>query len=280
MLEGSRDLMNDRLPYRIAVDIGGTFVDAVELDTRTLAVRLRKASTTPGQPWGGVLEALERLETPLEEVELFIHGTTLGLNAVLEHRGAPTGIMANEGLRDVFIIGRSNVPDAAMYDFQYEQPPPLVRRRDTVGVVGRLDYRGRELEPLVEGGVREAARLLVEQQGVAAIAICFLHSYRNPEHERRAAEIVRGLYPDVEISVSHEILQEYREYERTSTTVLDAYIRPVFAHYVDRLEDALRERGFAGRFLIMRSGGGAMTAEQAIAYALEANATPAAAHAG
>jgi N-methylhydantoinase A len=249
--------------YRLAVDIGGTFVDAVELDTQTLAVRLRKAPTTPKEPWQGVLEALRLLETSLDQVELFIHGTTLGLNAVLERRGAQTGIMTNDGLRDVFVIGRSNVPDAAMYDFQYEQPASLVRRRDTVGVGGRLDYRGRELEPLDEEAVRTSARQLVERQGVEAIAICFLHSYRNPGHERRAAAIVRELYPEVGVSVSHEILQEYREYERTSTTVLDAYIRPVFARYVERLETALREQGFAGRFLIMRSGGGAMTADQA-----------------
>jgi N-methylhydantoinase A len=263
MLESPGDHVSDERPYRIAVDIGGTFVDAVELDTRNRAVRLQKAATTPRRPWEGVLSALERLATPLEQVELFIHGTTLGLNAVLERRGARTGIVANEGLRDVFIIGRSNVPDAAMYDFQYEQPTPIVRRRDTAGVTGRLDYRGRELEPLDEDGVREAARLLVEERQVEAIAICFLHSYRNAAHEQRAAAIVRELYPDLEVSVSHEIVQEYREYERTSTTVLDAYIRPIFARYVDRLEEALRERGFAGRFLIMRSGGGAMTADQA-----------------
>jgi N-methylhydantoinase A len=249
--------------FRIAVDIGGTFVDAVELDTRTRAVRLQKAATTPKEPWQGVLDALEGLGTPLDCVELFIHGTTLGLNAVIERRGARTGIIANEGLRDVFLIGRANVPDAAMYDFQWQQPPAIVRRRDTVGVRGRLDYRGRELEPLDEGGVRAAAAFLVEEQSVEAIAICFLHSYRNDEHERRAAEIVRTLYAQLEVSVSSELAREYREYERTSTTVLDAYIRPIFAGYVERLEQALVARGFGGRFLIMRSGGGAMTAEQA-----------------
>ena len=254
--------MSDRR-YRIAVDIGGTFVDAVELDLRTSGVRLEKAPTTPGKPWEGVFAALERLGTPLDAVELFIHGTTLGLNAVLERRGARTGIIANEGLRDIFAIARSNVPDHAMYDFQYERPESIVRRRDTVGVVGRLDYKGHELEPLDEDGVREAARFLVERQGVEAVAICFLHSYRNPEHERRAAELVRSLYPQVEVSASFEILREYREYERTSTTVLDAYIRPIFVSYVDRLESTLAERGFRGRFLIMRSGGGAMTAGQA-----------------
>lgn len=250
-------------PFRIAVDIGGTFVDAVELDTRTRAVRLQKASTTPREPWQGVLDALDILATPLDQVELFIHGTTLGLNSVLERRGARTGIVTNEGLRDIFLIGRANVPDAAMYDFQWEQPRAIVRRRDTIGVPGRLDYRGREITPLDEEAVRAAATYLVEEQKIDALAICFLHSYRNPDHEQRAAQIVRTLYPALDVSVSSEIVQEYREYERTSTTVLDAYIRPVFGRYIERLEQALVERGFAGRFLIMRSGGGAMTADQA-----------------
>lgn len=255
--------MSTARPYRIAVDIGGTFVDAIELDTRSRAIRLRKASTTPREPWQGVLDALELLATPLDQVDLFIHGTTLGLNAVLERRGARTGIITNEGLRDIFLIGRANVPDASMYDFQYEQPRAIVRRRDTIGVRGRLDYRGGEVESLDEDGVRSAARYLVEEQGVEAVAICFLHSYRNSDHEERAARIVRELYPEIETSVSTELTQEYREYERTSTTVLDAYIRPIFGRYVERLEASLRERGFAGRFLIMRSGGGAMTADQA-----------------
>jgi N-methylhydantoinase A len=263
MLAYPRDLMSESAPYRIAVDIGGTFVDAVELDMRTRSVRLQKASTTPREPAQGVLDALELLATPLDQVELFIHGTTLGLNAVLERRGARTGIITNDGLRDVFLIGRANVPDAAMYDFQWQQPTAIVRRRDTMGVRGRLDYRGREIEPLDEDDLREAARRLVDEQGVKSVAICFLHSYRNDEDERRAAEVVRALYPDLEVSVSSEIAREYREYERTSTTVLDAYIRPIFARYVERLEQALVEGGFRGRFLIMRSGGGAMTADQA-----------------
>jgi N-methylhydantoinase A len=250
------------LPFRLAVDIGGTFVDAVELDQRDGRIRLGKSPTTPDQPWAGVLAALEHLGTPLSEVEVFIHGTTLGLNAVLQRRGVRTGIITNEGLRDVFLIGRANVPDRSMYDFQWEQPAPLIRRRDTLGVPGRLDYLGRELKPLDEDAVRTAA-LELAGQGVEALAIVFLHSYRNDAHERRAAEIVREALPRLHVSVSSEIVLEYREYERTSTTVLDAYVGPVVKGYIDRLEAALRERGFAGRFLIMRSGGGAMTADQA-----------------
>ena len=248
---------------RLAVDIGGTFVDAIELDTGTRSFRLRKASTTPQAPWEGVLDAVGALGSPLEDVELFIHGTTLGLNAVLERRGATTGIITNAGMRDIFIIGRGDVPPAHMYDFQYERPASLVKRRHTAGVRGRLDYKGAVVDELSEDDVREAARVLVEEHGVHSIAICFLHSFRDPTHERRAAAIVRDSQPEVTVSISTDIAREHREYERTSTTVLDAYIRPIFERYVDRLETGLQERGFGGRFLIMRSGGGAMTAEAA-----------------
>ncbi|WP_283133961.1 hydantoinase/oxoprolinase family protein [Rhizohabitans arisaemae] len=251
--------MPDPKRIRLAVDIGGTFVDAMELDVRTHQVRFRKASTTPARPWEGVLDAVSALGTDLSEVELFIHGTTLGLNAVLERRGERTGIITNDGFRDVFLLGRGNVPSDHMYDFEYRRPPSLVRRRDTAGVRGRLDHKGRVVDELDAGGVREAARRLVEEQGVVSIAVCFLHSFLDPTHEREAARLIREAYPQVRVSVSTDIVREYREYERTSTTVLDAYIRPIFERYVDELERGLAERGFDGRFLIMRSGGGSMT---------------------
>ncbi|HEY0697526.1 MAG TPA: hydantoinase/oxoprolinase family protein [Micromonospora sp.] len=248
-----------RRPIRLAVDIGGTFVDAMELDTRTNRVRFRKASTTPARPADGVLAAIAALGTDLSEVELFIHGTTLGLNAVLERRGGRTGIITNEGFRDIFLIGRGNVPPDHMYDFQYQRPESLVQRRFTAGVRGRLDHRGRVVEELDPDSVRAAARTLVVDQQVTSIAICFLHSFLDPSHEREAARLIREEFPDVSLSLSTDIVREYREYERTSTTVLEAYIRPIFERYVDELEAGLAERGFAGRFLIMRSGGGSMT---------------------
>ena len=250
-------------PFRLAVDIGGTFVDAMELDQRTGVVRFRKASTTPARPWEGVLNAVEALGTDLSQVELFIHGTTLGLNAVLERRGGSTGIITNAGLRDIFLIGRGNVPDDRMYDFQYERPESLVQRRHTAGVTGRLNHRGETVAPLDEDELREIARHLVEDEGVISVAVCFLHSYLDPSSERRAAELLNEWYPDLKVSVSTDIVREYREYERTSTTVLEAYIRPIFERYVDELERGLTERGFDSRFLIMRSGGGSMTSATA-----------------
>ena len=245
--------------FRIAVDIGGTFVDAMELCNETSQVRFEKAPTTPLKPWEGVLDAIGRLGTDLSRTEVFIHGTTLGLNAVLERRGQDTGIITNEGFRDVFLLGRGNVPDAHMYDFQYQRPPSLVRRRHTTGVRCRIDHTGAIVEELDESSLREAARYLVEDEGVRSVAVCYLHSYINPVHEQRTAELLRSWYPDLTVSVSTDIVREYREYERTSTAVLEAYIRPIFERYVDELERGLADRGFTGRFLIMRSGGGSMT---------------------
>jgi len=244
---------------RLAVDIGGTFVDAMEFDVVSRQIRFRKAPTTPEAPWEGVLDAVHALDSPLGKIDLFIHGTTLGLNAVLERKGARTGIITNYGMRDIFLLGRGDVPASHMYDFTYARPPSLVRRRCIAGVRGRLDYKGNVVAELDEDDVREAAKHLVERHGVESIAICFLHSFRNPSHEQRAAAIVRETYPSVTVSISTDIVREHREYERTSTTVLDAYIRPIFERYVERLENSLRERGFDGSFLIMRSGGGAMT---------------------
>jgi len=246
-------------PYRIAVDIGGTFVDGIEFDRRSHAIRLEKSPTTPKEPWRGVLDVLDKLGCDLRQTDLLIHGTTLGINAILQRRGEQTGIITNEGFRDIFEIGRGSVPPAEMYNFQYERPPSLVKRRYRVGVRGRINVKGEILEELDEKQLIETARHLVEEQAVRSIAVVFLHSYKNPAHERRAAEILKESFPSVSVSVSSDITREYREYERTSTTVLDAFIRPIYQQYVEKLDRELAARGFAGEFLIMRSSGGAMT---------------------
>ncbi len=248
--------------FRIAVDIGGTFVDSIEFDRETGRIRLAKAPTTPARPYLGVMEAIRRLGTPLAEADIFVHGTTLGLNAILERKGAVTGIITNDGFRDVFEIGRGDVPAREMYNFAYRKPPTLVKRRHRLGVPGRLDAHGAEIQPLDAGALKAAAASLIES-GVESLAIAMLHAYKNPAHESEAARIVRAAFPHLPVSVSSEITREYREYERTATTVLDAYIRPIFERYIDELAGALTEAGFAGRFLIMRSSSGAMTAETA-----------------
>ncbi|MGI5201314.1 hydantoinase/oxoprolinase family protein [Spirillospora sp. CA-108201] len=248
---------------RLAVDIGGTFVDAIAYDEATGELRLHKAPTTPDAPARGVLDAVGGLAGRLDDVEAFVHGTTLGLNAILQRRGADVGIITNAGFRDLLEIARANVPGQHMYDFAYAPPPPLVPRRHRTGVPGRIDAQGAEVEPLDEDAVREAGRILVEEHGLRSLAVCFLHSYAEPAHERRAAQILRDAYPDVSISVSTDISREYREYERTSTATLDAYIRPVLSDYIGALETRLGDAGLTRPLHIMRSGGGAMTAELA-----------------
>ncbi|MEY9212827.1 hydantoinase/oxoprolinase family protein [Thermobifida halotolerans] len=249
-------------PLRLAVDIGGTFVDAIAYDERTGLMRLNKASTTPDDPAAGVLDAVGGLIADLGDVEAFVHGTTLGLNAILQRRGADVGILTNEGFRDIFEIARAAIPADHMYDFSYSGPPPLVPRRHRLGVPGRIDAQGGVATELDEDAVVAAGRLLVEE-GITSVAVCFLHSYANPEHERRAAALLREAFPGLSVSVSTDTTREYREYERTSTAVMDAYIRPVLNDYISVLDRGLRERGLADPMHIMRSGGGAMTADLA-----------------
>ncbi|WP_036554584.1 hydantoinase/oxoprolinase family protein [Nocardiopsis sp. CNT312] len=248
---------------RLAVDIGGTFVDALAYDDSTGEIRINKAPTTPAAPAEGVLRAVAGLADGLGHVSALVHGTTLGLNAILQRRGADVGIVTNEGFRDLFEIARAAIPADRMYDFSYAPPPILVPRRHRLGVPGRIDAEGRVVTELDEDAVREAGRILVEEHGLASIAVCFLHSYAHPAHEQRAGEILREAFPGVSVSLSTDITREYREYERTSTAVMDAYIRPVLDDYISVLETGLRERGLSDPLHIMRSGGGAMTADLA-----------------
>lgn len=247
---------------RIAVDIGGTFVDAVEFDSKTSEIRFKKALTTPHRPAEGVFNALRSLDTQIDDVDIFIHGTTLGLNSVLEKRGARTGILSNKGFRDIFLIGRGNVPASRMYDFQYERPQSIVARRDTFEITGRMDYRGNIVVDLDESELDSISDAIVNQ-GVESLAVCFLHAHVNPAHEKKVAELIQRRHPKLPVSISSNIAREYREYERTSTTVIEAYIRPIFEKYIDELEGGLSDIGFHGKFLIMRSGGGSMTSEMA-----------------
>lgn len=249
--------------YAIAVDIGGTFVDAIAFDRETNGLRSEKASTTPANPVDGVIEALTKLNVDLGQTGIFIHGTTLGLNAILERKGAQTGIITNKGFRDIFEIGRADVPPAFIYDFKYQRPPALVKRRNAAGVTGRIDVHGQEIEPLDEAELLHQTRRLLDENRIDSLAVCFLHSFKNPTHEQKAAALLRDAFPGLTVSVSSDITREYHEYERTSTTVLDAYIRPTFEAYVEDLELALTDRGFEGNFMIMRSSGGGMIAEMA-----------------
>lgn len=241
---------------RVAIDVGGTFTDVVSIDETTGNLRFDKVPTTPSNPQQGVLDGFGATEIPLSDIGYFVHGTTLGLNALLTRRGARTGIITTTGFRDVYLLGRT--ARTPMYDFTYRKPESLVDRYDIFEVDGRLDFEGNVLAEFDEAQAREVARRVVDH-GLEAVAVCFLHSYVNPEHEERMAAILAEVAPSVEVTRSSALSREIREYERTSTAVLDAYIKPIVRRYLDRLQGSLAERGFAGQFLMTRSGGGAMT---------------------
>ena len=252
-----------RADIRVAIDIGGTFVDAISFDPADSSVRTWKSPTTPDRPSVGVLAAINGLRYPLAELGTIVHGTTLGLNAILQRKGAAVGLITNAGFEDVLEIARAEVNPQAMYDFNYVPPAPIVPRRFRRGVPGRIGADGTIVTALDEDAVASAATSLVRDIGREALAVCFLHSYANPEHERRAGEIIRSALPDIAVSLSIDVAREYREYERTSTTVLDAFIRPVLSAYFGEIEQALRSGGFGGSLHVMRSGGGAMTVQLA-----------------
>jgi N-methylhydantoinase A len=236
---------------RVAVDIGGTFTDLVCLDERG-EVKVAKASTTPRRFDDGVMDVLA--DADAGAISFLAHGTTVIINALTERRGARTGLITTRGFRDVLEIARSNRPD--LYNLLYEKPRPFVARRLRVEVTERVSYRGEELVPLEEDDVRAAVDEL-RRHGAEAVAICFLHSYADPSHERRAAELVREAWPDVPVTASHELTGEWREYERTSTAVLDAYVKPVATGYLDALAQRLEDAGVpAHARYAMRSNGG------------------------
>ncbi|RVT91600.1 hydantoinase/oxoprolinase family protein [Rhodovarius crocodyli] len=247
---------------RIAADIGGTFTDvALEKDGQRWT---SKVLTTPKAPELGVLEgvkvALARAALTPGDVEVMIHGTTLATNAIIERKGAPTGFITTEGFRDVLALGNESRYD--QYDLNIEIPRPLVRRRHRVTVTERLDNAGKVLRPLDEAQVAAAARFLREE-GMQAIAIGFLHGFVNPAHEKRAAEIVRDVWPEAPISLSCEVSPEMREWERFSTTVANAYVQPLMAGYLARLREGLNAMGMAAPVFMMLSGGGLTTIETA-----------------
>ncbi len=240
------------MPTRAAVDIGGTFTDLVYLDVEGGSVGLGKTSTTPGRFEDGVMAALEGAE--LEGVEFLAHGTTVIINALTERKGAVTALITTRGFRDVLEIGKANRPD--LYNLLYEKPTPFAPRRLRLEVGERVTYKGEILAPLDEDDVRRAVAE-ARRQGAEAIAICFLHSYANPTHERRAAEIVREEWPEVAVTASHELTNEWREYHRSSTVVLDAYVKPVAAGYLRALAGRLDEAGIPARArYAMQSNGG------------------------
>lgn len=245
---------------RVASDIGGTFTDVVYLDEATGEVGVAKHSTTPSQFQLGVDRALAKAGIGTEDdVTSFFHGSTVVINALTERTGAVTALITTKGFRDVLELGRSNRPD--LFNLRYQKPAPFVERYLRFEVPERVDHRGRVLTELDANAVRSAVAE-AQRLGANAFAICFLHAYANPDHERRCGELVREAAPDAFVTLSHEVCGEWREYERTNTAVLNAYVQPVVARYMQGLDAKLAERGIDDGIYVMQSSGGSMTIEQ------------------
>jgi N-methylhydantoinase A len=252
--------MSENTGTRIGVDIGGTFTDLVLIDGETGEFSMTKMPTTPVDRTNGVLDVLVDSNADMESVTRFTHGTTTATNAVLERKGARVGLITTRGFRDTLEIMRIN--RERHYDLQWSKPVPLVPRRLRYEVTERVDYLGRVVVPLDEDGLKSTVEQM-QAAGVESVAISFLFSFMNPAHEVDAKNIVESLWPGVPISVSSEILPEIREYERTSTVVIDAYIKPLMAKYFSDLEERLKTAGLACPVSIVSSNGGILPSTEA-----------------
>jgi len=234
----------------VAVDIGGTFTDFLGYDTVSGKLLSSKAPTTPVDLEHGIHDCLKKAGVSVKAIGAFVHGSTIAINTVLERKGARTSLIVTKGTRDVYKIGRGNRPDA--YDIWFTRPEPLVPRHLTFEVEERLLATG-EVQTRLNTAQAEIIARQVAATGAEAVAVCFLHSWNNPIHEQ---EMARLLNSKMYRSISHEILREYGEYERISTTVLNSYIGPTVSAYLEALERMLHEQGFAGHLSIMQSNGG------------------------
>ena len=238
---------------RIAVDIGGTFTDLAAFDENTGELHFGKALSTHGQLVRGIEDTMKIAEIEAKDAHLFLHGSTIAINTLLERNGAQTALLITEGFRDIYEIGRVNRPDA--YNLFFSKHEPLIRRSMRFEVPERLRADGAIHKELDEGAVRDLVRSL-KGRGVEAVAVLLLHSYRNPAHEIRVKEIVLEELPGSFVSASHELSQEYREFERVSTVAANAYVGPRVAAYLGELESHLGEAGFRGSFYCVQSTGG------------------------
>jgi N-methylhydantoinase A len=246
--------------YRLSTDVGGTFTDGVLLDEETGRIAVSKVSSTPHNPAVGTIESIEKFEVPLRDVSFLSHGTTVVINALIEGKGAHTALITTKGFRDVLEIGRSNRTE--MYDALYSKPRPLVPRYLRLEVDERINANGEVVHPISADDLESVLDTLSREK-VESVAVCLLNSYTNPQHEIEIGEFLRTKLPQVTISLSHLITRKYYEYERTSTTAQNAYVMPVVRHYLDSLEEELREREFQQVLQIMQSNGGVMAASVA-----------------
>lgn len=237
---------------KVTTDIGGTFTDLVYFGEDG-KLNFDKTHTTSPNFEKGVLNVLENSGVNYESIDMFIHGSTVVINTLTERKGAKVGLIGTKGTRDVLEIARGNRPD--LYNFKYEKPEPFVERHLRMEITERLNYKGEVMEVVNKQDVIQAIEYFKEEK-VEAIAICLLHSYVNSEHEEEVVNIIKKMWPEVTVTASHELINEWREYERTNTTVLNSYVKPVMESYIDNLDKKLDEKISTKNRYIMQSNGG------------------------
>jgi len=245
---------------RLSADVGGTFTDVAAFDEATGELRLGKTLTTPARLVAGVENGVVKAGAQFRAARLFLHGTTIAVNTILERTGATCALITTQGFRDIYEIGRVNRPES--YNLFFRRHEPLIERDLRYEISERMDAQGKVLIKLDEEAVRAAAAAAV-RAGAQAVAILFLHSYRNPAHEQRAKAIIAESHPHLFVTASHELSQEYREFERTSTAAANAYVGPRVRRYLGEMGEHLAAAGFGGEFLIVQSTGGLFGVDEA-----------------
>ena len=247
----------------VGIDIGGTFTDVIALDLETGDVRAAKSLTSYGDETKALIEGLQDVGVPFGEIDRLVHGTTIGTNAILERRGARTALLVTHGFRDLLVIGRTRrMAPNTLFDLTFQRPDPLIPRALRYDVEERVGASGETVRPLDRGALSDVLDDL-ERQDIESVAVCYLHAYAAPGHELETRAAIREKLPGVPVSLSHEVVPEYREFERLSTTVLNAYIAPALEDYLARLETVLRGQGVRGALFIMASSGGVLSLERA-----------------
>ena len=241
---------------RVGIEVGGTFTDLVMSDGKN--IKTAKVPSTPASPDEGAMLAIKAAGLKLDEISELIHGSTVATNAVLERKGGRVCFFVTQGTKDLLLIQRHD--RRAIYDLQYQKPSPVVPRHHTYEINERIAADGKIVTDLDSEVTSNLVKDILEQENFDSVAICFLHSYLNPIHERALSDIISALYPEMPITCSCDVAREFREYERASTTTLAAYVQPVVAGYINRFSEELARRGFQGKFSIMQSNGGRMPA--------------------
>jgi N-methylhydantoinase A len=251
--------------YRLGVDVGGTFTDLLLFNDTTGDFWRHKTPSTPHDSSEGILNGVDSVCVAAglspREIEVFLHGTTVATNAILEGKGARVGLVTTEGYRQIMQIARSFVPGGLAAWIVWPKPEPLARLEDTVEIKGRMDALGKEVRPVDDKDIR-AALTKLKAQGIQALTVSLINAYLNGVHEKRVAALAREIMPDVPLSLSHEVLPEMQEYERTLTTVANAAVRPVVGRYVRNLRDRLEKVQMTGRLSLLRSDGGLMSSQK------------------